>query len=119
MESTHDRARIWGGGNRQQGSTVKNFTVVVATFLIAHSAQALEQEVTMVEVEMTPMALDKPLAAGKADARFESYALEGFGCCGLQPAAAPEAAAARRSRLPSAQHAKQVKHRVVLIARPR
>jgi len=72
---------------------VKKFTAVVATFLIAHSAQAFEQEVAMVEVEMTPMAQEKTLAAGKADARFESYALESFGCCGLQHPAAPEAAA--------------------------
>lgn len=76
---------------------MNKFTAVVATFLIAHSAQAFEQEVAMVEVEMTPMAQEKPVAAGKADSRFESYALESFGCCGLQQPAASEAAAPRPS----------------------
>ena len=61
---------------------MKKVTIAVAALLIAHSAQAFEQEVSMVEVEMTPMA--QPAVKAKTDSRFDSYALESFGCCGLQ-----------------------------------
>jgi hypothetical protein len=87
---------------------VKKITAAVATLLIAHSAHAFETEVVMVEVEMTPMAQEKPLPAGKADARFESYALESFGCCGLQQAAEPAAAVSRPSGLASSARAQRV-----------
>ena len=104
-----------GEVNNKQGSFVSKFTAVVATFLIAHSAQAFEQEVTMVEVETTPMA--QPAVAAKADSRFENYALESFGCCGLQQPA--EAAAPRPSpRLQLAPVQGPVKVRVVQLDAP-
>jgi hypothetical protein len=95
------------GATTSKGDFVKKFTAVIAAFLIAHSAQAFEQEVAMVEVEMTPMAQEKS-AAGEADARFESYALESFGCCGLQQPAAPEAGMSRPSRLSSSTRAQRL-----------
>ena len=60
--------------------------IAAASMLLATSAFADQMEVTMVEVEMTPIVKEapKPVTAKKWDARFENYALENFGCCGQQ-----------------------------------
>jgi hypothetical protein len=47
---------------------VNKFAAAVATLLIAHSAHAVEQDVAMVEVEMTPMTQEKPTTTRKAAA---------------------------------------------------